>query len=399
MLHIKKNIINSLSAIDILFVIVLVKETLWSYIRVILSKIPIIGMLSNEITTMFIIGLIILSLSEFIKKLKPIDFIIYATFFVIYLLQYLIFPQNTNYLDEKFLPFFCNILPLYFIGKTINYDKLSNVITLLSIISILTITYTSFYYKGGDDFGGSYGGYHMAVSFRLLPFLLLILIDAFNNKKIISIGLSLYGFVLLLSLGNRGCIVYYIICLIYFSMYFFKKRNNTNKSIVIITITSITVILFYNLFFDSLYNVLIDKSGTSRIFIVIEENRFFEDSGRFDLVKAIFSSLSTNIFGIGLFGDRILTGMYSHNIFVEILSSFGFMIGIFLIITLLIVLFKAYKYSLKSNHLFFISLVGFCLFPLMTSSSFLEYPYFYLLLGYSIKLIEDKMSMSNIKDF
>lgn len=394
MLHIKRNSITSLSSIDILCIIVLVKETLWSYFRVVLSKIPIIGMLSNEITYIFIIGLIILSLSDFGRKLKPIDFIIYATFFVIYLLQYLIFPQNTDYLDKNFGMFFLNTLPLYFIGRTINYEKLSSVITLLSIISIFTITYTSFYYKGGDDFGGSYGGLHMNISFKLLPFLLLILIDAFNNKKIISICLSLYGFVLLLSLGNRGCVIYYTICLIYCLMYFLKKRNNINKSIVVIAIISIIIFLSYDLFFDSLYNILINKSGTSRIFTIIEENRFFEDSGRFDLVKAIFSSLSTNIFGIGLFGDRVLTGMYSHNIFVEILSSFGFFIGMFLIISLLFVLLKAYKYSFKSNHLFFISLVGFCFFPLMTSDSFLEYPYFYLLLGYSIKLIEEKMSMN-----
>jgi hypothetical protein len=389
MLYLKKDIIKSVSIIDVLFIIVLVKETLWSYFGIVLSKIPIIGLISNEITTIFILCLVLLSASNFIKILKPIDYIICSAFLVIYLLQYIIFPQNTDFLEEGIVKFLFYSLPLYFIGRTIDFEKLSNIITFLSILSILTITFTSFYYKGGDDFGGAYGGYHMNLSFKLLPFVLLTLLDAFNNKRMISIALAIYGFILLLSLGNRSCIVYLTICFLYFFVYSLKAISNLKKFIIVIIVPFI-IYLFYDLIFENLYSIVSEKGVTARIFTSIEDDRFFEDSGRFNIFKNIFSSLSSNPFGLGFFGDRILTGIYSHNIFVEILSSFGYFIGSFLIVGLLIVLFKAYKYSFENNHLFFIALVGFCLLPLMTSGSFIEYPYFYFLLGYCIKLIVSK---------
>ncbi len=387
MLNLKKYTINSL---DVLFLIFLVKETLWSYFRIILSKIPIIGVISKELTILIIVGLIILSIPHIVKQLKPVDYIIYAVFCVIYLIQYIIFPENSNYLDEKFTTFFCNSLPIYFIGRTIDYNKLSKIITLLSILSILAITYTSFYYKGGDDFDANYGGYHMAISFRLLPFLLLVLLDAFKNKSIISALICIYGFVLLLSLGNRGCIIYSSLCLFYFIIYSLRDKFNFKRVITLTFCFCLFVYLSYNFLLDKLYDLIVSKGLTTRIFIIIEENRFFEDSGRFGIFNSIFSSLSTNFLGLGLFGDRVLTSMYSHNIFIEILSSFGYLIGTLFIIILLILFFKAYKYSMPNNHLLFISVIGFGILPLMTSHSFIEYPYFYFLLGYVIKVIFDK---------
>ena len=92
----------------------------------------------------------------------------------------------------------------------------------------------------------------MNLSFKLLPFVLLTLLDAFNNKRMISIALAIYGFILLLSLGNRGCIVYLTICFLYFFVYSLKAISNLKKFIIVIIVPFI-IYLFYFYFLDRIF--------------------------------------------------------------------------------------------------------------------------------------------------
>lgn len=380
-----KNQIKLLSSIDLLFLIALMKSTLLLYIKVVLSRLPYIGQISDQIITLFIIILIIICVPQFVKKLKPIDYIIYMVCFVVYISQYLFFPNNQLYLDEVITSFLLYSLPYYYIGRIIDYDKTSNYIVIISILSIISYTLIRYIFGSNNDIDTQNLSGYMGDAYRLLPFIILIILDAFKTHRKISIIFSIYSLFLLMSMGNRGSFLYTMIFIALCTII-----NVKNKSLVIIVILVFFVLNSYlDSFMDVLYLYFEKINASTRIFdMYIEEG--INTSGRDEIYATLFNELNYKWSGLGLTGDRVITGSYSHNIFIELLFSFGYIGGSIIILLFLTLILKAYRKSIKTkDYMFYTALLSFGLLPLMTSMSFLTYNFFYLFLGYSVKLIKE----------
>ena len=143
-----------------------------------------------------------------------------------------------------------------------------------------------------------------------------------------------------------------------------------------------------------LYDVL-EKNGYSvRIIDKLINNEFADSSGRDVIYEKLLVALNEKPFGFGLMGDRLITGMYSHNIFLEFLSAFGYFGGGLISLFLVLVLLNAFNKSKSTNScLFFLALFSIGFLPLLTSNTFLLYPEFFLLIGYSVKLIKKSKSI------
>ena len=164
--------------------------------------------------------------------------------------------------------------------------------------------------------------------------------------------------------------------------------------LLIIGFVGLCFMIFYDVIFMFTY-VLIEQSGMSlRILDKVVEEELGDSSGRDEFVNIILKSISENPLGLGVGGDRfILKGIYVHNLFIELLSIFGYFGGICIIFFLLRLIYKAYKTVTNTNvYSFYVAMVCFGCLPLLTSSSLLEWPFFFLLLGYSVKVSRMKFS-------
>lgn len=132
-----------------------------------------------------------------------------------------------------------------------------------------------------------------------------------------------------------------------------------------------------------------DGLGLSvRIFEKLIEGDIADSSGRDLIVSQLLGALKNQPMGFGLLGDRTIVGVYAHNIFIELLVSFGYFFGSIISLSLITIILLAFKKSRNSNiHLFYVGTVCFGFLPLLTSHSFLLYPNFWLFLGYTIQIL------------
>lgn len=141
-----------------------------------------------------------------------------------------------------------------------------------------------------------------------------------------------------------------------------------------------------------------------RIFRLIATGDIFGFGGRFaNYYIPLGSSILENpLLGTGIASDRNIvyesliekgikvnqnvSSYYSHNIILEILTSFGMLIGTFLIYLFIKASISKYKLSKNKNMLIFLYFIG--IVPLLLSGSYLIYNWFWILLAYICKDIK-----------
>ena len=121
------------------------------------------------------------------------------------------------------------------------------------------------------------------------------------------------------------------------------------------------------------------------------------DSGRLEIQKELIRQIKINPFGYGLGGDRVFTGWYAHNIFLELIVQFGIFIGGFLCVFLVYIVISSLRKARAEMQILSILLLFICtgLIKLLISGSYLIEPYFFLLLGFAISIRRDKNLISD----
>ena len=146
-----------------------------------------------------------------VLKRNRIRFIaVYFIAIFIFLLHYIIFPENKTYMLELFFPIFFMSLPSFIYGLSIQEFSVLKEIMKKSSYIILVLGVL----LGGLIFTGkaSVGAYSMSLSYyMLLPSIIFFdeLLDEFSLKSLIFFVLSL---IVILALGSRGT----ILCIIVF---------------------------------------------------------------------------------------------------------------------------------------------------------------------------------------
>src|SRR5699024_2881528 len=109
----------------------------------------------------------------------------------------------------------------------------------------------------------------------------------------------------------------------------------------LIVLTLITIILYSDLIINAIVEILERFNINSRSIAMITSGEFSNDNGRSIIWDTVIRAIKEGgIFGYGIMGDRPFIAPihyvgYSHNIFLEIIVSFG-LIGYFFIAYLVI---------------------------------------------------------------
>ena len=154
--------------------------------------------------------------------------------------------------------------------------------------------------------------------------------------------------------------------------------------------------------FTTVVTVLMDfipsLGGSNRILgwiLGIDESSQLSDDGRVDFATLAFQALKeSNYIGLGFAGDRLfMDGFFVHNFFLECLVSYGLLGGTIISIVVVYRLVKGVRCNIENDKCKFLLIlicVGFI--PLLVSGSYVDNPWFYLMLGYCTQTLRIKSS-------
>lgn len=344
---------------------------------------------SVQLFSKILVSLVFLHVFPLVLQRSKIIFIeVYFIAIFIFLLNYLIFPENGVYITELIFPFFFVSLPIFLYTLSIkNFLVFKKAMKKASyIIFVVGLLLGVFIFLGR----ASVGVYSMPLSYyMLLPAIMFMdgLLDEFSFKDLIFTGISL---LIILSLGARGPI---LCILIFVLLKLFKPNSKRTLRRVIVYFSLICLGAFALIFLDEIvrytYDSLLKIGIRSRTLSL-----FLRDgihlSGRDRIYKNIISEIMENpILGIGLAGDRrILYGnnAYVHNIFIELIGNFGLLFGsivIFIILSLIISSFISKDKQIYELTIIWLSL-GFI--HLLISSSYIIDIKFWIFMGLTINI-------------
>jgi len=229
--------------------------------------------------------------------------------------------------------------------------------------------------------------YSMSLSYYILLPTIIYLRLYFETYRVKYLFLSALSVLLIIAIGSRGPIMCLGVYIIFY--YLINMKKATYKRLIFhiaALLIAFILFIFYKDILLFVYNILENHGIQSRSIILFLEGGIYL-SGREEIYASIMEQIILNpLFGVGIAGDRVyLNGSYSHNIFLEIISGFGVIIGtlIILLLGLLIVKSLFSKNSKAANYVLIWFSVGFV--PLIVSGSYLIDFKFWIFLGVALK--------------
>ena len=205
---------------------------------------------------------------------------------------------------------------------------------------------------------GNYNGYNVRLLYILPFFLSLLFLNKSTKKSILISIIILLIFFILISNGSRGALVCIFIYLLIF-IFSIKKLKVNHFSLIIILLTPLIALVY---FFDQIFFLI-----TLRL-----NSRGFEDDERSEIALNCFKLLKKyNYLGVG--SGNYLNAMNAnfnleisatHNLFLEVLTSYGLIIFFLFFVLLFRIIIKIYKTRNSINRFI---LLNFCVaFPFLT---------------------------------
>jgi len=323
------------------------EKNIFRYMMLVVSMVPIVGVVSEFVLPVLYVLLIISCINEKTKVgLTEIGVVAFMTTAIVF--SCLIYPENTEYITDS-NNFWNTIFPClrwFIVGLAILPDKdLMDLLGVVSCIAILLETAFLIVYMiprglvGHDDMNRAY---------QILPNAMLAFNYAFDSKKLWAWASSICSVIYLLSLGTRGP---FLILLLYFVIKLFMTMwVNKRKRNLMLGACGFTFAVFaIPGMFDGLINMLVSllsKLGLStRILELLQEGTVISyTSGRDEIFEKAFEKVAEHpIRGYGVYGEWPWTGWNVHNLYIELIVHFGIILGPILLIWMLNMVFKAIK--------------------------------------------------------
>lgn len=346
----------------------------------------------QTITKILVSAFYIFALNIIIKRNKVFFVFTYLISIIIFLINLLFFKNNTSEILPILFPFFFMCIPsfIYSYGilnrKTFEYytEKIGILIYIIGILVGILI------YMGRI----SIENYSMSYSYYLLLPTVIFLKKFFDTFSIKYAALFSVSLILILTYGSRGPILALSVFVILYQL--INLKNMANFKIIgnfFFFVLLITISIFFEDITIYFNDTLSDLGIKSRTIVLLMQDEV-RTSGRDKIYSNVLRETCDNpIFGNGIAGDRIINysvkdAKYTHNIVIEILSSFGFILGsiitLFLFFISYLALFKLEKKDANFILIWFV--VGFV--PLLVSSSFLIYYQFWIFLGLTLNYLK-----------
>ncbi len=352
--------------------------TLLSYFKAMLLRIPFTKDNVDFLVSCIFAVLAVLSVPYMKKRVSPALLLTYFGICIVYLLNFVLFPQNQEALEFYLVKFLLECLPLIFVGVSIDLKKHYKMLYVLSVLSVIVRSVHHIIIEPLNVLGGD-----MNSAYLLLPHICMVVFAMLNKRTFINVSVSILGTITIFAYGTRGpflCMA--VLVLAYMLVYnkFYKRPG------VFVMVAGAAVgLAFWSKKIMVFLADLTEKLGTStRILDMIMAGNAFWESGRDVIREKLLRAISENWFGYGIAGDKALVGTYSHNILIEFWVSYGVFIGTLLLgialFFLLRLMFLKSKDSCVEDGLIYV-LMSSTLVKLSISGTYLQEPFLFLLIG------------------
>ena len=367
---------------------------LLGYWRGINNHIPVLRNYTDEIEWMIVVVPLVLSLRSWSKilKIRDVLFVLCCIFF--YVLNFLIFPENEPYLSARFFSFSILVLPYFFVGVALDLKKYLNVFYFISVLSIGICAFYQLIYAQSSSYTGeaSVSDYNMSLAYGILPHVLMSSWIALRDLKIWKILVMLLGVFLLLALGTRGPVLCSVLFIVVYVLLFKPSKHKAFKNIIVISV-GVYILRFLNQFMFLMQGVVMQAGLSTRIFDKYFEGELETSEGREFITSKLLEELKTEnpLCGFGILGSYNYVDNYPHNIFVDFVFSFGWLVGTILLMSILILIIWALRYvKSQDDRVFLIILICAGIVHLCMSGTYLDSTMFFMLLGFCIRSIRRK---------
>ena len=358
--------------------------------------------LTNTSLVTFVIYIIFLIVSIYIIfKYRGITFkqvSIYFLTLIFFALNYFLFENSRDYLIDKsmFLIYLFFIpIAIFIIEPITKWDEVLTVFPNFAYIAVLLSTF------GITVIGFSDYINYMEFSYSLLPFNLILYYSFRQSLNILNFIIFNIGFVDILLFGARAPVLFLILFIVSYEIIRFTQARVTSKICIIMIcgFLVITLTLFSDEILTSLLRIaemtdsrFITKMLNDELMESFTRNSIYEDA------NYVILNMGMDIYG--LFGDRqVVNSIYVHNIFYELLLSFGYILGSLSIFALIYLILKATVFNTNTISRIIAMLFTAALFlRYLVSGSFVIEGKFYIYIAILLSIYINQKKMNNEKD-
>ena len=331
--------------------------------------------------------------AEFAQKMSGNNILFVVALFVLYIVNYVLFPQNVPALNFNADLFLLSALPCFFIGAIFPAWRGLKFLYYLSLLCILAQYLFSFVYGNNEAIAEEGNGNdQLAAAYLILPHVLIVAANLIQKPDWISGFFFFLGVLILISFGSRGPIV----CMILFVLIAIIYKMTSNKfglgKMILFVLSCLVIVGLFNIFLDRIIDAIMASQNMSdRLVRKMVENQFLESEDRDDIRFLLFSKLDESPYwGYGIAGDRFFLGSpksgYAHNLVVEVLFSYGYFLGGGILFFIGYLIYKGLRYSTRfeKNFVFLLFTIG--IVGLLFSGTYLTNKWFYFFLGYCMSI-------------
>lgn len=374
----------------LLFVVLWTQDTVMLYMSQLFRRVPLLGQFHQYFTPLLLLVLFVFAFFSDSRKIKAGDMLFVSLIVVIIFGTMIIFPENTEHIEKKLSTIVLSVLPMYLYGLYYDHHSMKHDLYVVSVTVVVVQMIHLFFLLYARDVQRED---NMHAAYTTLPSIMYILYWTVEKKKVFGWIMTVASLLLLFAYGTRGpivAVVLYAGVLVFFRAG--KKRSIFRIFVLVILILLIVPFLSSDMFLNSverLSDFFGEQGFSTRIFDKFLGGELADDSGRSYISTKIGTAINENwLFGLGFMGDRtVLDGSYAHNIFLELICSFGIFVGTIIIIFLLsLTLSTLRKTYLKPEFHFAALIITFVFTKLMFSWSYAIEPYFYFMIGVCISM-------------
>lgn len=241
-----------------------------------------------------------------------------------------------------------------------------------------------------DLFQGVSMNGNMNVSYALMPSVIISMYSFLRWKSKTSAVICIIGLVSIILIGSRGP----LLCIATFLLIYIFQNLKKYKYLILITCVGLIFLLFYIDQISSSFLLFLNEYGSdSRTISKLLDGTFLSTTGRDNISRVVFDTIkSFPIFGVGIGGERVIINSliygftknmgscYPHNLFFEVIVQFGIPLSLIFILYFIVRSYNLIKNESEEKETILI-IFSISIIHLLLSSSYLENPLFFCLLG------------------
>lgn len=347
----------------------------------------VLGINAEPFVTPVSLLLFVIGLVSLIKKHGKFILVSSVIFGLLWLISARLHPATVPYIKVEGMQFFVYSLPFlwfghYFISNRIYLDMFLPIARIKLILALIVQVFVLFGLSG-DIFKGDYQTAANSIIVGLIATSYL----AVQGRKPLDIFLTIIGTIILISVGSRSSLV----ALVFFwTVYWVSISRSAKIKVAIAFVAALFLIIGIDPLLKAAAFLGRAAGFSMHLADALSSGNLFVDEQREMLYTGFSALIAKSPWGYGILGDRYIsyeTGlywkpMYPHNIYLEVLVNFGYIIGTIIVLWFTYYLIKSlFVCRDKSYRVSILLLASVSFIKLLFSSSYWIDQMFFMLLG------------------